>query len=106
MSNYIEGPWKLGRKGKHKQFIDYMPLDEGEHYKFMSVIIKMNNAENYDPNAIKAARLVCAAPEMLYALREAVIQLEYVDSKFPTGTTPTIIARINAVINKATGEVS
>jgi len=106
MSNYIDGPWKLGRKGKSKQFIDYVPVNTYAHYEFASVITKMEGDDEHDPNAIKAARLMCAAPEMLKTLRDALLQFHYLDSKFPTGTTPTIITRINAVINKATGEVS
>jgi len=104
MLNYIDGPWTFGRRGKYKQFIDYLPSGHGGHYDFASVVVQFGWQN--DPEAVKAARLICAAPEMLKAIRDALLQLEYIDSKFPTGTTPTIITRINAVINKATGEVS
>ena len=55
------------------------------------------------PTSEANARLIAAAPELLEALEEARRQLEYVDGRFPTGTTPAVLARINAAIAKARG---
>jgi hypothetical protein len=50
------------------------------------------------------ARLIAAAPDMLSALRECTLQLQYLADKFgETGTGATVLARVNAAIAKATG---
>lgn len=38
--------------------------------------------------------------ELVNMLEEAKLQLVYLDERFPTGTTPAIIARINALLEK------
>ena len=47
--------------------------------------------------------------ELVEALEEARRQLEYIDERSPSGTTPAVLARINAALTKvrtdATGEV-
>jgi hypothetical protein len=54
--------------------------------------------------SIANAKLAAAAPELLEALQECVLQLEYLADKFgPTGTGAAVLARVDAVINKATG---
>jgi hypothetical protein len=51
------------------------------------------------------AHLIAAAPDLLEALREARLQLEYLDQKFSaTGATAAVLARICAVIDKAEGK--
>ena len=50
------------------------------------------------------ARLIAAAPELLAALKEARLQIEYLDAKFqPTGTSANVLARIESAIAKAEG---
>jgi hypothetical protein len=46
--------------------------------------------------ALALSRLLAAA--MREALHDARLQLEYLDERFPTGTTPAIITRINAAL--------
>ena len=41
--------------------------------------------------------------DLLEALENARLQLEYMDARSPSGTTPAIIARIDAAIAKAKG---
>lgn len=49
------------------------------------------------------ARLIAAAPEMLAALQETVLQLQYLADKFgETGTGAAVLSRVEAVIAKAT----
>ena len=51
------------------------------------------------------ARRIAAAPALLEALRNAVLQIEYLHEKFQeTGSGNTIIARSRAAIAAATGE--
>jgi hypothetical protein len=51
------------------------------------------------------ARLISAAPDLLRAAREAVIQIEYLHEKFKkTGSGESILRLIRAAIAKATGE--
>jgi hypothetical protein len=60
---------------------------------------------NRDEEAEANARLIGAAPELLGALDEARMQIEYLDGKFqPTGTSASTLARIRAAIALATGE--
>jgi hypothetical protein len=49
------------------------------------------------------ARLIAAAPELLSALEEALLQLDYLEGRNTTGTTPAVAARIRHVIAKAKG---
>jgi hypothetical protein len=39
--------------------------------------------------------------ELVEMLHEARLQLEYLDGRLPTGTTPAVLARINAALSKA-----
>lgn len=39
--------------------------------------------------------------ELTSLLREAVLQLQYMDERSPSGTTPTIVSRINAALKDA-----
>jgi len=50
------------------------------------------------------ARLIAAAPDLLAALQDAELQLEYMDLRSPSGTTPTILTRIRTAIARAKGE--
>jgi hypothetical protein len=51
------------------------------------------------------ARLIAAAPDLLAALQEADLQIEYLHDKFqPTSTGVAVLTRIRAAIAKATGE--
>lgn len=48
-------------------------------------------------------RLIAAAPDMLAALKDAALQLQYLADKFiKTGTGETTLTRVNAAIEKAT----
>ena len=42
--------------------------------------------------------------EAVEALRDAESQLVYLDERLPTGTTPTILARVRATLNAFKGE--
>ncbi len=50
--------------------------------------------------AVDAALAVQASAE-LALLREAYLQLEYLDSRHPTGTTPAVLARLRATLAAA-----
>ena len=51
------------------------------------------------------ANLICSAPLLLEALKEAQLQIEYLHEKFKaTGTGNTVLARIQIVLNKAEGK--
>jgi hypothetical protein len=53
--------------------------------------------------SIDNARLISAAPDMLAALQDTVLQLQYIVDKFgETGTGAKVLARVNAAIAKAT----
>jgi hypothetical protein len=39
--------------------------------------------------------------ELLLALYEAKLQLEYLESRWPTGSTPAVIARVEAALKNA-----
>ncbi len=57
-----------------------------------------------DSNIIAAALLLRAAPDMLAALKEAALQLEYLADKFQqTSTGVAVLSRIKAAIAKAEG---
>lgn len=65
---------------------------------FPCLVAKTCSAITSEANAM----LIAAAPEMLDMLEETLAQLRYLDGRFPTGTTPNIISRIEALIQKAT----
>lgn len=49
------------------------------------------------------AKLICASEDMLEALKNAVLQIEYLHEKFsPTSSGETILTRSRAAIAKAT----
>jgi hypothetical protein len=51
------------------------------------------------------ARLIAAAPELLSALEEARLQIQYLHEKFShTGSGNAVLSRIEAAIAKATGK--
>lgn len=55
-----------------------------------------------EPSNLHKTQIAPAAPatgEVVEMLREARRQLEYLDGRWPTGTTPCIIARIDRALN-------
>lgn len=44
---------------------------------------------------------MAAVPDMLQALVEAKLQLEYMDERSPSGTTPAVIARLEQALRAA-----
>ena len=52
-----------------------------------------------DEHRIAALELRCAKAQALAdALRDAQLQLEYIDERSPSGTTPAVVARITAAL--------
>lgn len=47
------------------------------------------------------AALIAAAPCLLEACENARLQLKYLDEKYGTATTPAVLLRLEAAINKA-----
>jgi hypothetical protein len=54
--------------------------------------------ETLDRRAAQIIDLSTDKERLIEALREARLQLEYVDGRLPTGTTPAVIARIDAAL--------
>ena len=50
------------------------------------------------------ARLIAAAPDLLEALKEAILQIEYLHEKFsPTGSGEAVLAKAKTAIARAGG---
>jgi hypothetical protein len=103
MSKHTQGPWKKGILG-------------GTIISESSNGIDINGAIGEDAVKYYGGNLICesvsecnrgliaAAPDLLEVLKEAKLQIEYLDEKFvATGTTSAVLARINAAIAKAEG---
>ena len=101
---HTPGPWRSSGHPHYQAIISDSPtgderLDEQDHreayggYLICESVLEAN------------ARLIAAAPELLEALEEAVLQIEYMHEKFQdTGTGCMTITRSNAAIAKATGQ--
>lgn len=80
------GPWHASRK---RRYVNDM---------YNSVVAEVVTRKAGD------ALLLAAAPQMLAALKEAALQLEYLAEKFgETGTGNAVIARTRAAIDRAEG---
>jgi hypothetical protein len=59
----------------------------------------------YRPERVANARLIAAAPDLLEACKEAVLQIEYLHAKFQaTGSGEATVSRLRAAIAKAEGD--
>ena len=59
---------------------------------------------NFPEHDARKWTLIKAAPDLLEALKDAVLQIEYMHEKFTTtGTGNAMLARIRAAIARATG---
>jgi len=69
------------------------------------VLVDFDDVDQVEAEA--NARLIAAAPDMLAALRETVLQWQHRADKFgETGTGAAVLARVNAAISKATEPTS
>ncbi|RDC59755.1 hypothetical protein HME9302_00950 [Alteripontixanthobacter maritimus] len=97
--SHTPGPWRIKRwSGKEAQVIGTVPIASGPQKGELPFIsLPASNAD---------ACLIAAAPDMLEALEECKRQLEYLDGRSPSGTTPATLLRVRAAIAKAKGGAS
>jgi hypothetical protein len=69
----------------------------GNELRVKNKRLEESNALIYDQSKIEVA-------EMRAVLKEAKLQLEYLDERHPTGTTPSVLARIRAVMGCNVGD--
>lgn len=93
------GPWKAKRA-------PHGPIDIFDHRE-MDIVTVYGGGVELEHKAGNA-RLIAAAPDafaevlrLREVLREADLQLAYLDERQPTGTTPSIRARIAAALKGA-----
>ena len=92
-ASFTPGPWSVG--GRHG-FVEVF----GPRNLTGSPIIATMESQPREANA----RLIAAAPEMLAALQNAQLQIEYLHDKFQeTGSGNATLYFIQAAIAKATG---
>ena len=107
MSKHTPGPWGLVyyAKGAH------LPIPIGEH-KTIAVfadgpqrgdVAYMQHGLYGDDQALATARLIAAAPDMLAALRKAVLALAHASETAP-GLYVEAYEEVSAAITEATGE--
>ena len=83
-------------------FYDSEPCDCGYDAARSHMAAALTNAAAPAPSNLHKTQIAPAAPatgEVVEMLREARRQLEYLDGRWPTGTTPCIIARIDRALN-------
>jgi len=89
MNAHTPGPWEVDHR-----------INIIEPGKGACVVANVNRHRyaNYEANA----RLIATAPELLAALKEAVLQIEYLHEKFKqTGSGEAVLFRARAAIAKA-----
>lgn len=97
-AKHTPGPWRTD--GFHGRIEKITPQEDSG---VCVAVMPMWEAE-YEAEKNANARLIAAAPEMLEALRQTELQLEYLNAKFiETGTTNQLLAQVRAVIAKAEG---
>jgi hypothetical protein len=103
MSAFTPGPWEYNDPATYRQgfgkFSETAVYAPGNAFHW-----RMAEVQGPDEQTeIATARLIAAAPDMLAALRETVLQLEYLADKFgETGSGAATLAKVNAAIRKAT----
>ena len=102
---HTPGPWVVEYSSKGHPYAINAPGDTGIPGAVGHVVrwrgIGFPTSERARANAL----LMAASPDMLEALQETVLQLQYLADKFgETGTGAAVLARVNAAIAKATGE--
>lgn len=94
---HTPGPWRTG--GTNNGRSDWVFAD-GQAVADCEFL-------NDDRINLANARLIAAAPDMLEALTQCVLQLQYLADKFgETGTGAAVLARVIAVIEKAEGSTA
>jgi len=100
MSAHTPGPWKA-----HPAFFfghDSFPITgtNGDSSPFLCRLT--DDTPNFEANA----RLIAAAPDLLYALREILADIDYAGARLPLGTIGTLRIRLAiAAIAKAEGKL-
>lgn len=118
---FTAGPWKLSsypgmdtdvilfreNNGDFVVVTDRPEAEDGKRVAAVSFQATAKRGQTFkaqDPEGLANANLVAAAPTMLAALQETVLQLQYLADKFgETGTGASVLARVHAAITKAEG---
>ena len=88
-TTHTPGPWRV----LHKRGV----------YPMNSESLSIGTAEQYRKEHEANARLMAEAPNLLAALRDAALQIEYLHDKFQkTGSGNAVLFTINAAIARAT----
>ena len=95
-AQHTPGRWALSEDGERVITLT-CPEDGGD------IICEFPDADSSNVRWEANARLIASAPSLLEALQEARLQLEYLEDRWPTGTTPAVLARVKLAILKATG---
>jgi hypothetical protein len=92
MTEHTPTPWLCDSEG-------ILPAYSGGD---ISVIARVpnhpENAKNWAANAAYIVKACNAFPDLVKALEDAALQLEYMQERMPTGTSAAVLARINHLL--------
>jgi hypothetical protein len=98
MSKHTKGPWEAAERGAYSDYDGDSVVILGDDMRI--AVVQHSGAAWQTANA----RLMVAAPDMLEALENAALQIEYLHDKFgETGTGMSVLFQVRAAIAKATG---
>lgn len=105
---HTPGPWNVFLTPSGHQYIEWWPT--GKRCEGVETICEADMVSPENPNAVADARLIAAAPELLYASKRALEIIKAVDNSdprcidVPGATLAGIIGVLVDAIAKAEGE--
>jgi hypothetical protein len=87
MAEHTKLPWHNSRKSVY--------VSDTNHNCIAQMI---RDQEENEANAAHIVKACNAFPDLVKALEEAALQLEYMQERMPTGTSAAVLARINHLL--------